>query len=85
MGEKRMAEVDDPIFSVEQPVFFPFGPPVYVDKVLPEFVEELDNLIEEHGGKIEFDASGLLAGRIRKFEWKLGVNTAKGIDIIKPF
>ena len=66
MGEKRMAEVDDPIFSVEQPVFFPFGPPVYLDKVLEEYVIELDNLIEEHGGKIEFDASGLLAGRIKK-------------------
>ena len=66
MGEKRMAEVDDPIFSNEQPVFFPFGPPIYVDRVLEEYIVELDNLIEEHGGKIEFDASGLLAGRIRK-------------------
>ncbi len=31
------------------------------------------------------EISPALAGRIRKFEWKLGVNTAKGIDIIRPF
>jgi len=50
----------------ENPVLFPFGPPVYVDHVPEEAVVELDTLIEEHGGKIEFDASGLLAGRIEK-------------------
>ncbi len=66
MGEKIMAEVDDPIFRREHPVFFPFGPPVYIDSLSEEYVVELDDLIEEHGGKIEFDASGLLAGRIKK-------------------
>ena len=50
----------------EYPVMYPFGPPVYMDVVPENFIQELDNLIEENGGKVEFDASGLLAGRIRK-------------------
>jgi len=50
----------------EYPVMYPFGPPVYMDQVSEEAVDELDKLIEEAGGKIEFDASGLLAGRIAK-------------------
>jgi hypothetical protein len=53
-------------FQNEQPVIYPFGPPVYLDQVPEEFIKELDNLIEENGGKVEFDASGLLAGRIAK-------------------
>jgi hypothetical protein len=48
------------------PVIFPFGPPVYLNKVAVECVEELDARIEEVGGKPEFDASGQLAGRILK-------------------
>ena len=53
-------------YQNEQPVIYPFGPPVYMDVVPENFIQELDNLIEENGGKVEFDASGLLAGRIRK-------------------
>ena len=53
-------------YQNEQPVMYPFGPPVYMDVVPENFIQELDNLIEENGGKVEFDASGLLAGRIRK-------------------
>ena len=47
-------------------VFYPFGPPVYLDKINQETLEELDARIEETGGKPEFDASGQLAGRIKK-------------------
>ena len=53
-------------FKNEQPVFMPFGPSVYLDQVSDKAVDELDNLIEELGGKIEFDASNRLAGRIKK-------------------
>ena len=53
-------------FKNEQPVFQPFGPLVYLDHVAEEAVDELDKLIEELGGNIEFDASGRLAGRIKK-------------------
>ena len=53
-------------YQNEQPVIYPFGPPVYMDVVPEKFIQELDNLIEENGGKVEFDASGLLAGRILK-------------------
>lgn len=48
------------------PVVFPFGPPVYINKVAEECINELDARIEENGGKPEFDASGQLAGRIKK-------------------
>ena len=54
------------MYQNEQPVIYPFGPPVYMDVVSEEFIKELDNLIEETGGKVEFDVSGLLAGRIAK-------------------
>ena len=56
-------------FQIEifiKPVLFPFGPPVYLDKMAEPFVAELDSLIEKLGGVPEFDASGQLAGRIKK-------------------
>ena len=53
-------------YENEQPVLFPFGPPVYLDKMAEPFVAELDALIEKLGGVPEFDASGQLAGRIKK-------------------
>ena len=53
-------------FVNEHPVLFPFGPPVYLDKVPDNILRELDVLIETLGGKVEYDASGLLAGRIKK-------------------
>ena len=53
-------------YKNEQPVLFPFGPPVYLDKMAEPFVAELDSLIEKLGGVPEFDASGQLAGRIKK-------------------
>ena len=53
-------------FANEHPVMFPFGPPVYLDKLPEPVVRELDVLIEHLGGKPEFDASGQLAGRIKK-------------------
>ena len=53
-------------FANEHPVMFPFGPPVYLDKLPEEIIRELDVLIEHLGGKPEFDASGQLAGRIKK-------------------
>ena len=54
------------VFVNEHPVMFPFGPPVYLDKLPETVVRELDVLIEHLGGKPEFDASGQLAGRIKK-------------------
>ena len=39
---------------------------VYLDKINQETLEELDARIEETGGKLEFDASGQLAGRIKQ-------------------
>ena len=53
-------------FKNEQPVFMPFGPSVYLDQVSDKAVDELDKLIEELSGKIEFDAANRLAGRIKK-------------------
>ena len=47
-------------------VIFPFGPPIYTDKIDENIIKELDVRIEEAGGKPEFDASGQLAGRIKK-------------------
>ena len=47
-------------------VIFPFGPPIYIDKIDENILKELDVRIEEAGGKPEFDASGQLAGRIKK-------------------
>jgi len=47
-------------------VMYPFGPPVYLSKVDNDIIQELDVRIEETGGKPEFDASGQLAGRIKK-------------------
>ena len=47
-------------------VIFPFGPPIYIDKIDENIIKELDIRIEEAGGKPEFDASGQLAGRIKK-------------------
>ena len=47
-------------------VIFPFGPPIYINQVDDNIVKELDARIEETGGKPEFDASGQLAGRIKK-------------------
>ena len=47
-------------------VIFPFGPPIYIGKVGENVLQELDARIEETGGKPEFDASGQLAGRIKK-------------------
>ena len=47
-------------------IMYPFGPPVYLSKVDDEIIQELDVRIEETGGKPEFDASGQLAGRIKK-------------------
>tara|TARA_B100001113_G_scaffold195894_1_gene160682 strand:+ start:746 stop:1372 length:627 start_codon:yes stop_codon:yes gene_type:complete len=47
-------------------VIFPFGPPIYIDKIDENIIKELDVRIEEAGGKPEFDASGQLAGRIKK-------------------
>ena len=47
-------------------VIFPFGPPIYVSKMGENVLQELDARIEETGGKPEFDASGQLAGRIKK-------------------
>lgn len=54
------------MYANENPLLLPFGPPVYLDKMEESYITELDNKIEELGGKIEFDASGLLAGRIKK-------------------
>ena len=54
------------VYANEYPVHFPFGPPVYLDKCPDNIISELDALIEQLGGKIEYDASGLLAGRIKK-------------------
>ena len=54
------------MYANENPLLLPFGPPVYLDKMDESYITELDNKIEELGGKIEFDASGLLAGRIKK-------------------
>ena len=53
-------------YANEHPVLFPFGPPIYLDKVPEKIIRELDVLIETLGGKVEYDASGLLAGRIKK-------------------
>ena len=53
-------------YANEHPVLFPFGPPIYLDKVPEHIIRELDVLIETLGGKVEYDASGLLAGRIKK-------------------
>ena len=36
------------------------------NKVPEKIIRELDVLIETLGGKVEYDASGLLAGRIKK-------------------
>ena len=47
-------------------VIFPFGPPIYIGKIGENVLQELDARIEETGGKPEFDASGQLAGRIKK-------------------
>ena len=47
-------------------VIFPFGPPIYISKMGENVLQELDARIEETGGKPEFDASGQLAGRIKK-------------------
>ena len=47
-------------------VIFPFGPPIYINQVDDNIIKELDARIEETGGKPEFDASGQLAGRIKK-------------------
>ena len=47
-------------------VIFPFGPPIYINQVDENILKELDARIEETGGKPEFDASGQLAGRIKK-------------------
>ena len=47
-------------------VIFPFGPPIYIGKMGENVLQELDARIEETGGKPEFDASGQLAGRIKK-------------------
>ena len=54
------------MYANEKPLLLPFGPPVYLDKMEEKYITELDDKIEELGGKLEFDASGLLAGRIRK-------------------
>ena len=54
------------IFTNEHPVMFPFGPPIYLDKMSEDVIRELDVLIEQLNGKPEFDASGQLAGRIKK-------------------
>lgn len=54
------------MYANENPLLLPFGPPVYLDKMEEKYITELDDRIEELGGKLEFDASGLLAGRIRK-------------------
>ena len=72
--EEREVENEDGTFTDqtgqtyvnEQPVLFPFGPTVYLDKVPEKIIRELDVLIETLGGKVEYDASGLLAGRIKK-------------------
>ena len=53
-------------YTNEHPVFFPFGPPVYLDKMNEDVIRELDVLIEQLSGSIEYDASGQLAGRIKK-------------------
>ena len=53
-------------YANEHPVLFPFVPPIYLDKVPEKIIRELDVLIETLGGKVEYDASGLLAGRIKK-------------------
>ena len=69
IGEKEhfgINQMRNTMFENEQPVMYPFGPPIYQDVVPEEFIKELDRLIEETGGKVEFDASGLLAGRILK-------------------
>ena len=47
-------------------VIFPFGPPIYINEMKKEILDELDIRIEETSGKPEFDASGQLAGRIKK-------------------
>jgi hypothetical protein len=47
-------------------VIFPFGPPIYINQVDDNIIKELDARIEETSGKPEFDASGQLAGRIKK-------------------
>ena len=47
-------------------VIFPFGTPIYISKMGENVLQELDARIEETGGKPEFDASGQLAGRIKK-------------------
>lgn len=54
------------MYKNEHPVLFPFGPPVYLDKIPEPIIRELDVLIEQLGGVPEFDASGQLAGRIKK-------------------
>ena len=54
------------MYANENPLLLPFGPPVYLDKMEEKYITELDDKIEELGGKLEFDASGLLAGRIKK-------------------
>ena len=47
-------------------VIFPIGPPIYINEMKKEILDELDIRIEETSGKPEFDASGQLAGRILK-------------------
>lgn len=54
------------MYTNEHPLILPFGPPVYLDKMEEKYITELDDKIEELGGRVEFDASGLLAGRIKK-------------------
>tara|TARA_B100001769_G_scaffold273257_1_gene269089 strand:- start:680 stop:1471 length:792 start_codon:yes stop_codon:yes gene_type:complete len=54
------------IYANEYPIMFPFGPPIYMDKITEPILRELDVLIEDLGGQVEYDASGQLAGRIKK-------------------
>ena len=66
LTEVPPSDFSDYEYANEYPVLSPFGPPIYIDTVSEKAVDELDKLIEELGGNIEFDASGRLAGRIKK-------------------
>jgi len=66
------------IYANEYPIMFPFGPPIYMDKITEPILRELDTLIEDLGGQVEYDASGQLAGRIKK---QTTLTTSISVDV----
>ena len=44
--------------------FFPFGPPVYLDKIEDKYIEEMTDALDIAYGDEEYDMRDRLAGRI---------------------